>query len=75
MLTYMKLVTGGVKHHLVVADQSSSESTLCGCTVTRAHSWRRITGLEGDECEHCAELAFGGTPVGASSGAASTSRR
>jgi hypothetical protein len=58
----MKLVTGGVKHHLSVVDQSPGESiTLCGCVVTRPHSWKRIRGLEGDECEHCAELAFGGS--------------
>ena len=63
-MTYMKLVTGGVKHHLTVADQPSAECiTLCGCAVTRSHSWKRIRGLEGDECEHCAELAFGGNGV------------
>lgn len=60
LMTYMKLVTGGVKHHLAVADQPSTESTtLCGCTITRAHSWKRIGTLEGDECKRCAELAFG----------------
>ena len=60
-MTYMKLVTGGVKHHLSVADQPAGESiTLCGCVLTRPHSWKRIRGLEGDECAHCAELAFGG---------------
>jgi len=71
-MTYMKLVTGGVKHHLAVADQSSVETTLCGCTVTQAHSWKRITGLEGDECEECAELAFGGSPAQAASDGAFT---
>jgi len=75
MITYMKLMTGGVKHHLVAADRSSSDSTLCGCTVTRSHSWKSITRLEGDECEHCAEIAFGGTPIGAGSSTTSTSRR
>ena len=59
-MTYMKLVTKGVKHHLAVADQASAGATLCGCTVTRSHSWKRIIGLEGDECRHCAALAFGG---------------
>ena len=58
-MTYMKLVTGGVKRHLAAADQPAAESTLCGCTVTGAHSWMRIKGLEGDECPRCAELAFG----------------
>jgi hypothetical protein len=61
-MTYMKLVTGGVKRHLVVADQPSAESiTLCGCTVTQSHSWKRVNGLEGDECQHCAEVAFDGS--------------
>jgi hypothetical protein len=61
-MTYMKLVTGGVKHHLAGANQPSVESiTLCGCVVTRWHSWKLIGALEGDECQHCAELAFGGT--------------
>ena len=60
-MTYMKLVTGGVKHHLAAGDQPSAESiTLCGCAVTRSHSWKLIGALEGDECQHCAELAFGG---------------
>jgi hypothetical protein len=58
-MTYMKLITGGVKRHLALADQPSTDSTLCGCTVTGAHSWARIRGLEGDECLQCAELAFG----------------
>jgi hypothetical protein len=58
-MTYMKLVTGGVKHHLAVADCPPGESmTLCGCLVTQPHSWKLIGGLEGDECEQCAELAF-----------------
>ena len=61
-MTYMKLVTAGVKHHLVIADQPAGESiTLCGCVVTRPHSLKRINGLEGDECQHCADLAFGGS--------------
>jgi hypothetical protein len=57
----MKLVTGGVKQHLRVADQADGDSeTLCGCAVTRSHSWKRISRLEGDECPMCAALAFGG---------------
>ena len=61
-MTYMKLVTGGVKRHLTAGDRPSAESvTLCGCAVTRSHSWKLIGALEGDECQHCAELAFGGT--------------
>jgi len=60
-MNYMKLVTGGVKHHLCVADRPDGESaTLCGCAVTRLHSWKRVRGLEGDECPVCAALAFGG---------------
>jgi hypothetical protein len=60
-MTYMKLVTGGVKHHLCLMDQAGGESlTLCGCVLTRIHNWKRIRGLEGDECVECAELAFGG---------------
>jgi hypothetical protein len=61
-VTYMKLITAGVKHHLVAADDPVGQSsTLCGCAVTQTHSWKRIRCLEGDECEHCAELAFGGS--------------
>ena len=60
-MNYMKLVTGGVKHHLCLADQPNGDSnTLCGCVVTRLHSWKRVRGLEGDECPVCAALAFGG---------------
>jgi hypothetical protein len=60
-MTYMKLVTGGVKRHLAAGDHPSAESvTLCGCAVTRSHSWKLIGALEGDECQLCAELAFGG---------------
>jgi hypothetical protein len=58
-MTYMKLITGGAKRHLALADQPSTDVTLCGCTVTQVHNWKRIAGLEGDECPHCAELAFG----------------
>ena len=63
-MNYMKLVTRGVKHHLCVADQPNGDSsTLCGCVVTRLHSWKRVRGLEGDECPVCAALAFGGGPT------------
>jgi hypothetical protein len=58
-MTYMKLITGGVKRHLALADQPSTDSTLCGCSITGAHSWARIQRLEGDECPLCAERAFG----------------
>ena len=73
-MAYMKLVTGGVKHHLILADQSPAEFTLCGCTVTRSHSWKRVVGLEGDECEHCAQLAFGGSAAEAASHGVLSSR-
>jgi hypothetical protein len=58
-MTYMKLVTKGMKRHLSAAYYSSGDSlTLCGCVVTRPHSWKQIRTLEGDECERCAALAF-----------------
>ena len=60
-MSYLKLVTGGVKHHLCAEDQADGGvSTLCGCVVTRLHSWKLVRGLEGDECPVCAALAFGG---------------
>jgi hypothetical protein len=60
-LTYLKLVRGGVKHHLCLVDQPPAESvTLCGCVVTRPQSWTHVSSLEGDECPQCAALAFGG---------------
>ena len=59
-MTYMKLVTKGMKRHLSATYQSSGNSlTLCGCVVTRPQSWKQIRSLEGDECERCASLAFG----------------
>ena len=74
-MTYMKLVTGGVKRHLAVADQYSAEFIpLCGCTVTRSHSWKLVDGLEGDECQHCAEVAFDGSAVPVGGKNAITSR-
>lgn len=61
LITYLKLVTGGVKQHLCLANQAATESvTLCGCVVTRLQSWKQINSLEGDECPNCAALAFGG---------------
>ena len=58
---YMKIVTGGAVPHLCLIDEFSTECrTLCGCTITQSQSWKRISSLEGDECPHCAELAFGG---------------
>ncbi|MDP9115395.1 MAG: hypothetical protein M3O20_17165 [Acidobacteriota bacterium] len=60
-MSCMKLVTAGVKHHLCRAEQPGGElNTLCGCVVTRLHSWKRVGGIEGDECPVCAALAFGG---------------
>jgi hypothetical protein len=65
VMTYMKLVTGGVKHHLCPADLPGNDSdTLCGCTVTRSHNWKRVSQLEGDECPGCAARAFGGRAKG-----------
>ena len=60
-MTYMKLVSKGMKHHLAAMYQSSGNSlTLCGCVVTRPQSWKQIRSLEGDECKQCASLAFSG---------------
>jgi hypothetical protein len=74
-MTYMKLVTGSVKH-LATGDQPAPESiTLCGCTVTRSLSWRRVGRLEGDECPRCAELAFGSEVRVRSNGAAGSRPR
>jgi hypothetical protein len=64
----MKLVTPGVKHHLAAAGPVSAESeTLCGCVITQKQSWTRVDRLEGDECQRCAELAFGAERVAAGS--------
>jgi len=61
-MKYMKLVTKGMKHHLSATYYSSGDClTLCGCTVTRPHSWKQIRSLEGDECAQCASLAFRGS--------------
>jgi hypothetical protein len=53
-MTYTKFLT---HKHLALPD---SDMTLCGCVITRLDSWKRITALEGDECEKCAEHAFSG---------------
>ena len=58
-MTYKKLLTSGVKKHLVPCDEAiDGATTLCGCTVTRVDRWKRIAALEGDECEKCADLTF-----------------
>jgi len=57
-MTYMKLMARGSKPHLMKPDQQGDGATLCGCLVTHVLGWRRISALEGDECEKCAELAF-----------------
>ena len=68
-ITYLKLVTGGVKHHLCVADQALTEFvTLCGCVITQPQNWKRVNSLEGNECPRCADLAFGGSAPKATSG-------
>jgi hypothetical protein len=57
-MTYLKLAAHGYKPHLMSPDQLENGATLCGCVVTQAPGWRRISSLEGDECEKCAEVAF-----------------
>ena len=57
-MTYMKLVTQGSKRHLVKPDQLEEGVTLCGCLVPGVLCWRRVSALEGDECEKCAQRAF-----------------
>jgi hypothetical protein len=60
-MVYMKIVTENAVRHLCVLDQFSNDAkTLCGRTVTQSQSWKQIRSLEGDECGHCAQLAFGG---------------
>lgn len=56
-MTYTKFLNQGTSKHLALPDK---DTTLCGCVVTRLDSWKRITALEGDECERCAEQAFPG---------------
>jgi hypothetical protein len=67
-MTYMKLVAHGSKRHLMKEDQLEQGTTLCGCVVTRVLGWRRISVLEGDECEKCAELSFGASPPASAEG-------
>jgi len=61
MTTYLKLLNQGSKRHLIKPDQLQQEITLCGCAVTGVVGWRRISALEGDECEKCASLSFWGS--------------
>jgi hypothetical protein len=56
-MTYTKFLTQGTNKHLALPDR---DVTLCGCVITRLDSWKRITALEGDECERCVEQAFSG---------------
>ncbi len=73
-VTYMKLLTEGVKRHLIPLDQATDgATTLCGCTITHADRWKLIAALEGDECEKCADLTFRAPPNGRP-GAAQTAR-
>ena len=61
LIMYMKIVTEGMARHLCMINQRFDDTrTLCGATVTQNHSWKRIRGLEGDECQRCADLAFDG---------------
>lgn len=57
-MTYVKLIADGKKQHLAMTDGLADGETLCGATLTRVHGWKRVTHLEGDECERCAERAF-----------------
>jgi len=52
-MTYTKFLTQ--EKHLALPD---GDMTLCGCAITRLNRWKRITALEGDECERCADKAF-----------------
>jgi hypothetical protein len=67
-MTYMKITAHGSKRHLMKEDQLEQGTTLCGCVVTRVLGWRRISGLEGDECEKCADLSFGTSPPASDGG-------
>ncbi len=61
-MTYIKLIAeGGSKSHLARPGQADEGTTLCGCTVTRIHNWKRISTLEGDECPSCADRTFWAT--------------
>jgi hypothetical protein len=64
-MTYVKLLTGGRRKHLALAENlGEGATTLCGGSLTIVHGWKRVTHLEGDECERCAEQAFSFTPRG-----------
>ena len=58
MTTYLKLLEPASRRHLMKPDQAEAGTTLCGCLVTGGVGWRRISALEGDECEKCAQLSF-----------------
>ena len=51
-MTYQKLLQG--KRHLVIPGDAT---TLCGCAVTYANTWKMVKSLEGDECKICSSLA------------------
>ena len=58
-MTYLKLISDGAKRHLILPGQElDGVTTLCGSTITRAHSWSLISALTGDECDKCAALSF-----------------
>jgi len=62
---YMKMLSVGAKKHLVAAGRGwDAAETLCGCNITGSHNWKLLMGLEGDECEKCANRAFDFSPVG-----------
>ena len=64
LVSYRKLITGHSRAHLIPSGQADADATtLCGCTVTHAASWKVLTALEGDECTICAERAFGPSAV------------
>ena len=64
-MTYLKMISGDAKKHLIPAVQGLEEiTTLCGCTVTRHVDWKAIAALEGDECEKCAAVSFSVSKLG-----------
>ncbi len=62
MFTYLKLLGNSKgKNHLVLPSRLAADATtVCGATLTKVGSWKRIDHLEGDECPKCAERAFWG---------------
>jgi len=63
-MTYVKLLTGGRRKHLALAENlGDGATTLCGGALTRVQGWKRLTHLEGDECERCADRAFAFTAL------------